>query len=113
MNCPTCNVHIDEHEASRCLDAWVAADIMELPQNWVSGCLNYSTSIAAAWGVVEKLSKHYYVDIGVDDTGAQVQLDCLHVDSLGNTRWELAFVESTRAPAAPLAICRAAIKATA
>jgi len=30
MNCPTCNVHIDEHPVSRCLDAWIATDVMGL-----------------------------------------------------------------------------------
>ena len=29
MNCPHCNVHIDKHPASRCLDAWVAEAVME------------------------------------------------------------------------------------
>lgn len=28
MNCPHCEVHIDEHSASRCLDAWVAEIVM-------------------------------------------------------------------------------------
>ena len=28
MNCPRCNVHIDEHPASPCLNAWVAEAVM-------------------------------------------------------------------------------------
>jgi len=29
MNCPHCKVHVNEHPASRCFDAWVAEDVME------------------------------------------------------------------------------------
>ena len=28
MNCPHCNTSVDEHEAGRCLDAWVAEAVM-------------------------------------------------------------------------------------
>lgn len=121
MNCPHCNVHIDEHPASRCLDAWVARGVMDWmlvithdDVDWVCADSEgqrrlipaYSTDIAAAWEVVEKLSQYCYVDIGVDVSGAQVQIDVND-----NGEWQLAFVESTRADTAPLAISRAAIKA--
>ncbi|MHA2266004.1 MAG: BC1872 family protein [Candidatus Thorarchaeota archaeon] len=66
---------------------------------------NFPTDIAAAWLVVKKLVEMgYYVDIGVDKHGAQVQLDRL------DNEWELT-VESTRARTLPLAICRAALAA--
>jgi len=129
-NCPYCGTHIDDHPASPCLNAWVAEDVMEWwnvseGDGWfgfhfvkIEGAAmpvydpvpHFSDSIIAAWQVVEMLRQNYYVDIGVDDNGAQVQLDCLHVNNLGNTRWQLAFVGSTRANTAPLAICRTAIK---
>jgi len=77
MNCPHCNTHIDEHEASPCFDAWVAeavmgwtvevdeslgaywyknnslfsADIDQYPHNTSSWCP--SRHIAAAWEVHE------------------------------------------------------------
>jgi len=62
--------------------------------------------IAAAWEVVEKLCPYCYIDIGVDKYGAQVQIDIYD-----NEEWKFAFVESTRAETAPLAVCRVAIKA--
>lgn len=30
LNCPHCKIPIDEHEATRCLDAWVAVNVMKL-----------------------------------------------------------------------------------
>lgn len=79
MNCPHCKVEIDKHEAERCLDAWVAYEILgqsvELlgagvssPSDWIVvgevaygipggvGPLyvnKYSTNIQAAWMLVE------------------------------------------------------------
>lgn len=29
MNCPHCKTHIDEHQADRCLDAWIAQDVLD------------------------------------------------------------------------------------
>lgn len=129
MNCPHCNKHIDEHEASRCFDAWVAAAVMdEIPfqpgkyqshdcgDTWfleahypnypgkLMPC--YSNGIVSMWEVIEWLAKTHYVDIGVDKHGAQVQINILQ-----GRRWEM-IVESTRAETAPLAVCRAAIKAS-
>ena len=31
LNCPRCNKDVDEHEAGRCMDAWIAEAVMELP----------------------------------------------------------------------------------
>jgi len=134
MNCPHCNVHIDEHPASRCLDAWVAEAVMDgrpflteddckasqtawtFGQNrWVMSSLHsdgegasffrvptYTADIAAAWEVVEKIN---------DDSA--MTLRWYNPD--GRTSYfSVAFGFSKKieahADAAPLAICRAAIK---
>ena len=55
MNCPNCKTEIDEHEASRCLDAWVAKAVMGEAvlkfDEYLSPYSRYSTDIAAAWEV--------------------------------------------------------------
>ncbi len=78
MNCPHCETEIDEHEASRCLDAWVWAifhpeielwygdptgfeyegnmdwwrsDQKDADDEYFLICPRYSTDIAAAWEV--------------------------------------------------------------
>ena len=75
MNCPHCNDHIDTHPASRCLDAWVAEAVLEFKpggeaplandvwyyppyEHGCIGLLEYSTSIAAAFEMVEKLKEN-------------------------------------------------------
>jgi hypothetical protein len=65
----------------------------------------YSTDIAAALQVVEKLTENFYIDIGIDSSGTQVQLDRFNGED-----WT--FGESIEAPTAPLAICRAALLTT-
>ena len=60
---------------------------------------NYSTDIAAAWQVVEKISKLYHVEIENFDGGYGVTLDDY------SQTWE------AHAPTAPLAISRAALLA--
>ncbi len=129
MNCPRCDKPIDEHEAGRETDVCVAVVVMgwldvkmsrddyggqPMPEerNEFGELLiwkpvpEYSApdGIAAAWEVVERLRASRYVDIGVDEHGAQVQIDVLRE---GN--WETG--GSTRADTAPLAICRATLKA--
>ena len=70
-------------------------------------CRYYSTDIAAAMQVVEKLVEMgFYVDIGIDKHGAQVQLNHYTGSEYG---W--IHGKSLRADTAPLAICRAALKA--
>ncbi len=125
MKCPHCDTQIDEHEADKCMDAWVAEAVM----GWIedkenpglynkitydnSGMVQwnklppYSTSIADAWQVVEKL----------EERNAWVSLDKVPT----NTNWdfrgiidelepsEVRFI--AHAPTAQLAICRAALKA--
>lgn len=153
INCPHCNTQIDEHEASRCLDAWVANEVMGWrgrevtmtnillpPQGWERYFDNdtlygppsekrewdfdsrqfynsdkggktmpivphYSASIAAAWEVAEKLADRwpdFNIGKGWDEyTG-------LWVVSWGFDGHGWATMDATTAP---LAICRAALKA--
>lgn len=135
MNCPHCGTEVDEHEATRCLDAWVAQiatgeSLEHLPVVYEEGttrdgtdgwstfvcpkcrnpeevlvsepcCQYYSTSIKAAWEVVEKLGADVTHDIGVHYNGFQWFCEWgkegeMHIET---------------ALSAPLAICRAAIKA--
>ena len=147
MNCPHCKTEIDEHEANRCLDAWVAERVfgkriefkkgaatawqndkavMWFPNDFVdlddkstymhtidgyTGMVHfYSTFIAAAWEVVGQMT--------APDTGA------------GGDSWKLEWLAGSYragfgygkkakdvtywkaiADTAPLAICRAALKA--
>ena len=68
---------------------------------------HYSTDIKAAFLVVNKLVEMgYYVDIGVDEHGAQVQLD--RFDPSRKIFWETG--GSIRGKDASEAICLAALK---
>ena len=67
---------------------------------------HYSTDIKVAFMVVNKLVEMgFYVDIGVDEYGAQVQLD-----SFSRLTVSWAIGESTRADTLSEAICLAALK---
>lgn len=104
LNCPHCNTHIDEHPASRCLDAWVEQAVIDRQlriktEEW--GLVpRYSTDIAAAWEVVEKFRDYDWklYSHGEGETMV-IYKDGTHYEGDAST--------------APLAICRAAIKATA
>ena len=105
---------IDKLEAGRKLDALVAEKVM----GWISGnsatvtttgdvkwfeTPAYSTSISAAWEVVEK-----FEDSEVfrnDDDNGPIEWHC----RLGY--WKTGILGHGIAPTAPLAICRAALKA--
>ena len=140
MNCPYCETEIDEHEANRCLDAWVAEAVMGIPRselNFVAeneggfefspALLNaggrgwvddqevrepapYSISIAAAWEVVGKMTAP---NMGVG--GDSWKLEWL----AGSYRASFGYGRKVKdvtywkaiADTAPLAICRAALKA--
>ena len=120
MNCPHCGIHIDEHEAGRCLDAWV----IEKAMNWwgiseEDGWFgwNYenemevydwiprvSTSISAAWEVVKKLNRSgYMVEIINDCVAWSVVFRNIDTGKNFTSDWR-ASLETQ--------ICRAAIKAT-
>jgi len=79
---------------------WIGAD-----GGWYIKCPNYSTDIAAAWEVVEKLQKEYIVSIlGPDDQGTHWCVDIMSKNQKLNFANE---VGNT----APMAICLAALKA--
>ncbi len=123
MQCPHCSVELQEHEASACLDAWVAVAIMsgvetmnfqeksecywrfETPEGkvmLVDSKIRFlprwspSTRIADAW---EVLDKFYRFEVGTD--GMIYLCDIAHEPK----KKYLASAET-----APLAICRAALK---
>lgn len=99
-----------EMKAGRELDALVAEEVMGLDPEWhkqvpvgrVTPC--YSTDIAAAWEVVEKLCR--------EERYPTVQF-AVNVD--GKQAWWCSLVNpadvEVHAPAAPLAVCLAALKA--
>jgi len=105
---------IDKMEAGRKLDALVAEKVMGLsgpfdvcdcgwPGNHIGKTLipPYSTSISAAWEVVEKLKADgTTIDIQSRTPGWTVIVDELYDSGV-----------EVRAPTAPVAICFAAIKA--
>lgn len=123
MNCPHCNTHIDEHEASLCLNAWVGEVVMKLdrvrideedgeaifkrnPSATSWGFVpQYSVSIAAAWQVLEKLSADGY-SYQVLEHSDPKRGDCLCELWKDFYRWNVNHQDTV-----PLAICRAAIKA--
>jgi len=72
------------------------------------GCPDYSTSISAAWEVVEKLCQH--------DKFIQLTRGSWNQKTNSWTTWIVevdgpSSTERVEAPTAPLAICRAALKA--
>ena len=137
-------MNVDEMEAGRCLDALVAERVMGWTEVVVSGMPreglgvppegdalyqvvviwdvkltipSYSTDIAAAWGIVEKLAtKHYITSVGWgpgrdEQCYASVQMILdrnLAADLVLNNPREM----DGRGKTAPLAICRAALKLT-
>jgi hypothetical protein len=134
MNCPRCGTHVDEHEARRCMDAWVAEAVMgwrretitmanELIEvligpegiRYYNQFPHYSINIADAWEVVEKMRKKGAA-FGIDARWSQIctvyfcvplEKDDLRRDS-GYGNWKY---EGNAANNYPLAICRAALKA--
>lgn len=124
MKCPHCDVHVDEHEASRCLDAWIAEAVMDLCSHYLEfewtdkddryckcgKCGEviknpelkfYSTSIEAAWEVLEIISRNHLIAL----TG--------YLYDGRENYWSLTIRGEVdiKAPTVELGICRAAIKA--
>ena len=102
LQCPHCSIEIDEHPATSCLNDWVAVAVMgwDVAMQIVqmeNGKYDMCRDIAAAWEVLGKFSKWAlyaggYVMLGDRNDGKEWKAHALKI---------------------PLAICRAAIKATA
>lgn len=120
MNCPHCDTPIDEHAATRCLDWWVETVCFpeRIESNWHGQYANwdrmkyYGTDIAAAWDVMKKLAElgDVMLEWWRDDEW------CLFTMPMVSSIWPrnsdgLGKRPGACAPTAPLAICRAAIKA--
>lgn len=111
MNCPECNIHIDNHSASRCLDAWVAK---------LMPATKYLERLYLGW-LKSKRVKDWHPSIEISDAWEVVieafnnELELfwqnehhLWAAMLGDKGFEARWgVGDT----APLAICRAAIMA--
>ena len=133
LHCPTCGVEIDEHEATTCLDAWVAERVMgwEKCNNWWmrpvdgeicrlvtaahSGSWNPSQDIAAAWVLVEKVADLHGCQFSIERVGRPWEIKCGRYGAVvsGGDLWyeRPDLTLAVYAPTAPLAITRAAIKA--
>ena len=124
MNCPHCNTPIDEHQVSSCLDTWVAESVLgltELDTSMQETSLlpsgdylisvgesrpayeQYSSDIAAAWKILLHFTPY---------GSFSFSLQRWHTDN-GNWHCDYAGIKatSTTQQGAPLAICRAALKA--
>ena len=133
MNCPHCEIDINKHEATRCLDAWIAHEILgqsvELvdtgwsefddPDWIVEGEVSigipggvgplyvnkYSTDIQVAWRVLVRLQEQ---DWEYSVSPDHVML--CHKEWIANSVAQSRPVITAKGDV-PLAICRAAIKA--
>ena len=116
MKCPHCNVHIDEHPALPCLDKWVAETM-----GWPTFSHRYySCYISAAWEVVMHFKdRQYPIELTGEDAHAWSRWDCKIWHPLDDpdftdeiaAGWDESMNLNERLASAPLAICRAAIKA--
>jgi len=111
--CPECGIEIDDHPIARCLDWWIAKDVIgskvlgfECWKEYNRGKNYYSRFIDDAWEVVGTIrgsyecKMHNGIIIMSDPNGWYVEFP--------KPSWQ-----EITAPTAPLAICRAAIKAVA
>lgn len=67
MNCPKCSCDIDEHPANRCLDAWVAEEVMGLnivSHNWRCGQMPDAGYEAAMYAEEPKYGWRFYNEEG-------------------------------------------------
>ena len=78
--------------------------MFELIQEKFDVTITDENDILGAWQVIRKLRKNYYVDIGTDNSGTQIQLDSYEQD-----KWR--FGESIREKNFVLAVCRVALLA--
>ena len=109
LHCPTCGVHIDEHEAGGCLDLWAGEVVMGfgyneessgLSKRWFGRPDRYSERIGPAWMLVERLEFNH---VQVDKTDDRSELWYCTVSCRPH-------VDRAWGDTAPLAITRAAIK---
>lgn len=99
--------------AGRALDALIATKVMHDIPGQALGPRHYSTDIAAAWEVVEKLRTLAFVSIGTANgelmpNGLPERLWVCTLSCLGDDVHS--HIEG-EADTAPLAICRASLKA--
>lgn len=120
-------MNIDEMEAGRELDALIAERIFGLRVEWEQEYLGetipsskqladqydengilpmYSTDIAAAWGVIEKLAIHM-IQFRLEQTGSGITFAKFFDCTIDMQK----VIGGAHADTAPLAICRAALKA--
>lgn len=103
--CPRCGSSVDEHPSNACLDGWVAEAIFDYRG---SPPFRYSTDIVAAWQVVEKMRYNGWT-LSLDNECA---FDCWSVIFEASGEMDEEWGEFRANAPAPLAICRAALKAT-
>ena len=121
MKCPHCDTPIDEHKASRCLDAWVdfvvfGAEPRIMSNGQIVGRKFFSTDIAVAWEVVELFRRGKQTqNNGKDSVACNIKLRISDWATIEDC--EVIIYSPSLAPALgsgyemPLAICRAALKA--
>ena len=123
--CPECGIEIDDHPAGRCLDRWIVEQVFGLDRMLARHNLRdgeiyyhwgypighgiapfYSSDIAAAWDVVEKIGHT------VEIFNCVWKISPTWVCKI--TEYNHRFIRGySNSSTAPLAICRAAIKAVA
>lgn len=130
MNCPHCQTPIENHEASRCLDALIAEKIMGWKSSYgdsfwqmlppedstgraegrVYSVPEFSTKIEIAWRVIEAMNNEQ-IQGHVGPTRLHRLKQCS--GKAWGVIWctDFGYTEEVFAPTAQLAICRAALKA--
>jgi len=120
--CPHCNTDVDEHPASRCLDAWVATTVMWLDlggdaSDWLTreAAKHYSTDIAVAWEIVDWIrSRQTPVEVMGDEWYDGGWWRMRVYDPTGKRITAEGYTEvegpEREEPNVCLAICRAALK---
>ena len=120
--CPWCQTALGDHAGDPCLDAWVAESILgwrrtslatgrtidvllwETPDGRWERLLTipgYSTDIASAWQIVEQMEAHRTIQVSLDNLGPGwvFHMWMNHKEYAEGAQW------------APLAICKAALRA--
>ena len=105
MNCPHCQTDIDEHEAGLKTDVCVAEALME-HKHWVERVIprDYSTDIAAAWEVVGRMRDDWWE---LEFLSGNYRATFQRGERVTDYSYPVAEGDT-----APLAICRAALKAS-